>query len=1167
MAKTLAFADSTPQWPTGTGELATLIRQFDWSKTPLGAIASWPQSLRTSVDVALQSPVPIVMLFGPEGIMIYNDSYAEFAGERHPQLLGAHVLEGWHEVADFNRHVLQTGFAGETLTFQDRHLVLNRHGTPEDVWCDLYYSPLLNEQNTPFGVMAIVVETTARIRSEQQRQTIQNTLNESEERYKTALSASELVGTWDWDLYNDIVICDERFARLFQIEPEQASIGVSIENFLQAVHPDDITHVQHEIERAITQKDEFKAEYRVCQADGSTRWLNARGSCHYNNEGRPTRFPGVVIDITERKQIEHIIAGQRQALEQSMNNEPLANILNTIIHTVENQSSNKLSSSIFLLDDDGYHLRYGAAPSLSQKYIEAIDGIAIDDESSSCGAAAFRREEVFVDDVMTDRIWSGLRDLAKEQGFRSCWSMPLISSKGKLLGTFALYYPDVRHPSAEDRSIVQLVSHTAILVLERHADNLQRLANEKYQAALIELGDRLRELKDVQDITNKAMEIVGKTLNVARTGYGMVDETQEYVTIDNDWTNGTVDSIVGTHRFIHYGAELANKLKRGDILVISDTLNDPVMAGGAERLKAVQVASLINVPLIEDGKLVAIFYIHDAKPRIWTPDEINFVRNVGDRTWAAVEQALVEKELRESEQHFRQMANSMPQMIWVTRPDGFHEYYNKRWYEFTGAPDGSTDGSGWNGMFHPDDRKRARERWEFSLRTGEPYEIEYRLRRHDGVYCWTLGRALPIRDKKGRIQKWYGTCTDISETKEISERLEAALIETEIARDQAQQANIAKSEFLANMSHEIRTPMNAVIGLSNILANSQPLTPRQKEFIHTLQLSADALLSLINDLLDISKIEARTIDLERIPFSICQIVREIADIMDVKVKEKGLSFTINSNQCSSYTFLGDPARLRQVILNLCSNAVKFTEKGGITISISDQTTEDPAVRQVAIAVTDTGIGIPADKQLTIFEKFVQADSSINRKYGGTGLGLAITKTLTEIMGGTITLESETGKGSTFTVHIPLETTDQPIDNASSDDLNHVAAVDTKPLILLVEDYAPNILVAGNYLEQFGYTYHVANSGQEAVQSVKDKRYAAILMDVQMHGMNGLEATRHIRQYEQDHNLPSTPIIGMTAHALAGDRELCIEAGMDDYISKPFNPTQLESILRNAVDVA
>lgn len=251
---------------------------------------------------------------------------------------------------------------------------------------------------------------------------------------------------------------------------------------------------------------------------------------------------------------------------------------------------------------------------------------------------------------------------------------------------------------------------------------------------------------------------------------------------------------------------------------------------------------------------------------------------------------------------------------------------------------------------------------------------------------------------------------------EVQERKELE-IELRESKDRAEAASIAKSEFLANMSHEIRTPMNAVIGLANILARSNPLTDKQKSYIDTLQVSAEGLLDLINDLLDISRIEAYSVQLENIAFDLRRVANDTFTMLAIRAKEKGIEFTLEQED-ASLEFMGDPVRLRQVILNLCSNAIKFTENGKVSMHIKTKPI-DNGKELVCISVKDSGIGIPDDKINKIFEKFVQADSSINRKYGGTGLGLAITKTLVEAMGGKIGVQSVLGKGSVFTVEIPL----------------------------------------------------------------------------------------------------------------------------------------------------
>ncbi|MDE3061191.1 MAG: response regulator, partial [Pseudomonadota bacterium] len=419
-------------------------------------------------------------------------------------------------------------------------------------------------------------------------------------------------------------------------------------------------------------------------------------------------------------------------------------------------------------------------------------------------------------------------------------------------------------------------------------------------------------------------------------------------------------------------------------------------------------------------------------------------------------------------------------------------------------------------------------------------------------------------DSEGRVTGWVGIIYDMTQRYLMEKALHENELALKLAKEKAEAANIAKSEFMANMSHELRTPMNAVVGLSQILSQSEPLTPRQREFIDTLQLSAQSLLSLINDLLDFSKAESNSIDLESVPFHLSAIIDDIISMFSVEVRDKGISLEyIKSPEDDEY-FLGDPLRIRQILTNLISNALKFTHHGGVAVRFSTTPSAEPDHVYAHISVRDTGIGIPPHKTAAVFDKFTQADMSITRRYGGSGLGLAISKNLAELMGGSITLKSVVNEGSEFVLHLPLK---YALGHAlHSVVLRPQEETPAQPagkqlFILLAEDHPPNILVATTILESMGHRYEIAHSGREVLARLAaGQRYDVILMDVQMPELDGYVTTQLIRENERKTGGRRIPIIAVTAHVMGDSVDKCYQAGMDDYIAKPFDANELRKKL-------
>lgn len=417
-----------------------------------------------------------------------------------------------------------------------------------------------------------------------------------------------------------------------------------------------------------------------------------------------------------------------------------------------------------------------------------------------------------------------------------------------------------------------------------------------------------------------------------------------------------------------------------------------------------------------------------------------------------------------------------------------------------------------------------------------PTSFEREFLTKDGQRYWVISTITPVLDPNGEIEKIIAIDTDITERK----RIEEELVRT----------NTIKEQFLTNMSHEIRTPMNAIVGFTDLVLKTE-LSPDQRQYIDAIKTSGRNLIVIINDILDFSKIEAGKITFEQIEFDLRHLISTLTELMLPKSMEKNIRISTKIDDRIQKQLKGDPTRLNQIFLNLVGNAVKFTEKGGIKI-IAEYVSEDNDEIEVRFSVTDTGIGISADKLGSIFEVFTQATNDTNRKYGGTGLGLTIVKQLVELQGGKVSVKSKLGQGSSFSFNLKFK-------KVLSSDITTKYTLTTKEKpshieslnILLVEDNLMNQILAKKVLTNWNWNVDVAENGLVAVKKTKKTLYDLILMDIQMPEMDGYEATRQIRRRHNTEKR-NIPIIAITAHAISGEAEKCYNAGMNDYITKPFD---------------
>jgi PAS domain S-box-containing protein len=505
------------------------------------------------------------------------------------------------------------------------------------------------------------------------------------------------------------------------------------------------------------------------------------------------------------------------------------------------------------------------------------------------------------------------------------------------------------------------------------------------------------------------------------------------------------------------------------------------------------------------------------------------------------------QKLRDSEELYRLLSSNTRDMIALYKIDASatRTFISPSVKDILGYTPEELVGNSPYDNIHPEDGQRVKEILQSVVFTGNSATLEYRMRRKDGSYVWLESHAHPFYDDTGNMTGFQSSSRDISKRKEF----EASLKE---AKEKAEEATRAKSLFLSMMSHEIRTPMNAIVGLTNLLLQNNPREDQQ-ERLNLLKFSGHNLLTIINDILDFSKIEAGKLVLESIDIDLKKLLSDTKRMLEPRAQEKNISLYMKYDPKLPEFLKGDTVRISQIVTNLLSNAIKFTERGYVELSVK-LLAEEKGKYSVRFAVKDSGIGIEADKLETIFEHFTQADNDITRRFGGTGLGLTITKGLLHLMGSKIDLESVPGYGSTFSFALTMDKgKDQPA--VATNHVPDKLANDETINVLLVEDNRINQIVALNFMQQWGVSVDIANDGFEALNMITRKSYNMVFMDLQMPGMDGYEASRKIRAMEGSY-FKDIPIIALTAAAMSGMRDKVMETGMNDFISKPFDPEEL-----------
>lgn len=858
-------------------------------------------------------------------------------------------------------------------------------------------------------------------------------------------------------------------------------------------------------------------------------------------DGHDVRFE-LAIDITERKQMEDELIKARDTLELRVA-ERTAELENANIAL--RNSKDYLDKIINSIGDpihvkDRLHrlvLVNDAACKLFGRSREDINGKTAYDLFSTKEMADIswqKDEEVFR---------TGVENVNEEtNAYAPGAALTVLVKKTLYTDNFGNQFLVGITRDITDRKLAEDKLRNANEVLQIKVEELMRA--ERLLRLQRDLGIALSSVNNLNEALSLILDAALKVDGIDGGGVYIVDESTERVDL--------ISHRGLSERFIegcsHYDADspLTRMVNAGELVYISHT----DVSQAFSRIQEEGLKSLAVLPVRHKNRVIACLNLASH-----TYDEIplgtrNALESIATGIGAIIARIKAEVDLRESENRFRAIFETAQDSVFIKDSSLKYLQVNPAMEKLFCKPASELIGKTDVELF---DKKAGDEIQETDLQvlSGKIIEVEHSKRVNGRSFTFQISKV-PMRDGSGRINGLCGIARDITDHKRAEDELKSA-------KEEAEAAARAKSEFLATMSHEIRTPMNAIIGMTSILLDSD-LTPEHRESIETIRSSGDILLTTINDILDFSKIESGKMELECQPFNLRQCIEEAMDLVAPRAMENGLDLAYLMDDSVPGTIVADSTILRQVLTNLLSNAVKFTKRGKIEIFIK-ALQQNENLYELSFSVEDTGIGISKKSLNKLFKPFSQVDMSTTRKYEGTGLGLAICKRLVEFMGGRIWAESELGKGSIFRFTIKCRAAPDEIafikETPPSSEISHHPVDEDQSLqILLAEDNPINQKVAMRMLIKLGYKADAVANGLEVLQALERQTYDVILMDVQMPEMDGFDATRDIRKRW----INGPKIIAITAYALEGDKEKCLEAGMDDYISKPMNISELAEIL-------
>jgi PAS domain S-box-containing protein len=959
------------------------LAQFDWAQTPLGPIDGWPPLLRTAAQIMQFSACPIVILWGRQGRLVYNAAYADFAGDRHPKILGQPAVDSWPEAGALNQQVLDACFAGETVRFRAEYIPLRRHGELQDVWLDIDYSPIRAPDGAVEGVWCNVSEVTATVLADKRRVEVESQL-------ALAIEAAD-IATWDYDLKNDKYYFSPRLEALFWHAPG------SVENrdqLKRLIHPPDREIQARAWAAAIDPRGDHRyvTEFRIVSPhDGAIRWISTMGRAFFDEHGAAVRLAGSVLDVTLRK--------------------------NT----------------------------------------------------------------------------------------------------------------------------------------------------ERRQACLVELGDRLRAAETTAEIAQIAAEIAGRALNTTRAGYAMIDG--DVALVEADWTNGQAVSLAGPRLFASLGDPYCDPLRAGQCLMIEDVTTHPTTRHNPAPFLRINMHAVINVPLLENGEIGAVFYVHQNEPRKWDEDELRLARDIGDRTWEAFCRARSTQRLRALNETLEQevaQRTAQRDRMWrlssdvmlVTDFSGAIESANPAWKTLFGWEEHELIGRNIFDLTHPDDIEDAKKAFALDAWQHAPVKVETRHRHRDGSYL-----CLSWRTVAGELSI-HAVGRDITAEREQAEALQAA----EAALRQAQKME-AVGQLTGGIAHDFNNLLQGITGSLDLaeIRLSQNRATDVERFLAAARASCNRAAALTHRLLAFSRRQP----LDPKPVQANPLIASMDDLLRRTMGEH-IEIALHLD-AKLWLTLCDPNQLESAILNLAINARDAMPDGGrLTIETCNteisvlEAARRPELKPgpyICVAVTDTGTGMTDSVIAQAFDPFYTTKPMGQ----GTGLGLSMIYGFIRQSEGDARIFSELGRGTTVKLFLPRHdgaapAQEPPVSTAGLNEARHEGGHAT---VLVVEDEAIVRGLVADVLADLGLTVVEATTGQAGLDILRSKQPVDLLItDIGLPGLNGrqmADAARLLR--------PDLKILFMTGYAeIAVSATNVLEHGMA-MITKPFTISALADRVRSMIEAA